>query len=198
MESDLRLHSAAFTLEFRIDAPLQGAQLGCGFLLDWSTPLPSLGSAAPVGPGVRVGPGYPDWGFYGYLGSSTSAWSYDVSSGDLVFDTESVLTGLPRLAPDTANATLVMCAELPRDGNGQVTFALDGAPPSPPLVLPRGAVLIPAAVLLADGQQVSLGALVRTPLSHERVQQLQAQADRVRCPTGSRPDRDGQCSRHET
>jgi hypothetical protein len=43
------------------------AQIGVGFMLLWDTG--------------------PDWGFFGYLGSSRSAWAYDPSTGDVVHGT---------------------------------------------------------------------------------------------------------------
>jgi hypothetical protein len=38
-----------------------------------------------------------DMGFFGYLGASSTAWSYDPSSGDIVTSTESIAGGLPRI-----------------------------------------------------------------------------------------------------
>jgi hypothetical protein len=76
-EKGARLHSGRFRWDFVIDE-LADAQLGPGFMLLWD-----------------VGP---DWGFFGYLGSSTSAWAYDPSTGNVVYNTKSIEGGLPKIA----------------------------------------------------------------------------------------------------
>jgi hypothetical protein len=57
----LHLHSGTYHWDFVVEE-MKNAQIGVGFMLLWD-----------------VGP---DWGFFGYLGSSVTAWSYDPSTGD--------------------------------------------------------------------------------------------------------------------
>ena len=52
-------------------------QIGVGFMLLWN-----------------IGP---DWGLFGYLGASATAWSYDPSTGDVVSATKSIQMLLPLL-----------------------------------------------------------------------------------------------------
>src|SRR5689334_24875703 len=59
----LHLHSGHFRWDFIVDE-MAFRQIGIGFMLLWD-----------------IGP---DWGFFGYLGASTTAWSYDPSTGDVV------------------------------------------------------------------------------------------------------------------
>ena len=84
---------------------LGDARLGIGFMLLWD---------------IRR----PDWGFFGYLGSSTSAWSYDPSTGDVVYNTKSIQGGLPTVA-DGHSGVVSIRLELPRDAAGS-------QPPEPP------------------------------------------------------------------
>jgi hypothetical protein len=130
------LHSGRFEWSFVVEE-LAGAQLGVGFLLLWN-----------------VGP---DWGFYGYLGSSTTAWAYDPSTGDVVSGTESIEGGLPRLAPGQVGAVFVRL-DLPRQGRGTAWFSLNGVQ-SLPIALPKGAVVLPAACFFHEFQRVSLSEL---------------------------------------
>lgn len=132
-----RLHSGRFRWDFSIDE-LAGAQLGVGFLLLWN-----------------VGP---DWGFYGYLGSSTTAWAYDPSTGDVVNATESIQGGLPKLAAGQTGVVSVRL-NLPRMAHGTAWFSVGGTE-SRPIELPEGAVVLPAACFLSESQQVSLSGFV--------------------------------------
>eukprot|EP00027_Filamoeba_sp_ATCC50430_P002805 CAMPEP_0168546538 /NCGR_PEP_ID=MMETSP0413-20121227/3552_1 /TAXON_ID=136452 /ORGANISM="Filamoeba nolandi, Strain NC-AS-23-1" /LENGTH=120 /DNA_ID=CAMNT_0008576723 /DNA_START=232 /DNA_END=594 /DNA_ORIENTATION=+ len=108
-------------------------QIGVGFLLDWN-----------------IGP---DWGFFGYLGSSGTAWSYDPSTGDIVRATESIQGGLPVIKNNKGVITLELF--LPRDKPGYAKFIIDGVD-TPKVELPEGAVVVPAACLLALNQKVAL------------------------------------------
>lgn len=133
-QSLARLHSGEFGWEFHIQG-MGGAQIGVGAMLDWS-----------------IGP---DWGFYGYLGSSTSAWAYDPSTGDVVCDTRSIEGGLPVL---DGQGVVTVKASLPRDEPGTLRFQIEGKS-SRPVQLPPGSVLVPAACFLEVGQSVTLANL---------------------------------------
>src|SRR5262245_16564624 len=128
-----RLHSGRFQWDFVIDE-MAGAQLGIGFMLLWD-----------------VGP---DWGFFGYLGSSTSAWSYDPSTGDVVYNTASIQGGLPKIADGRAGVVTVHL-DLPRDAAGTGKFSMNGTD-SPPIRLTEGPVVLPAACFLKETQKVTL------------------------------------------
>jgi hypothetical protein len=128
-----RLHSGRFRWDFVIDE-LAGAQLGIGFMLLWD-----------------IGP---DWGFFGYLGSSTSAWSYDPSTGDVVYNTASIQGGLPKVS-DGHTGVVSVRLELPRAAAGTAWFAMNGAE-SRQIALPEGSVVLPAACFLRESQRVSL------------------------------------------
>lgn len=108
--------------------------LGVGFLLDWQ----DLG---------------PDWGFFGYLGASSTGWSYDPSTGDIVRATKSIHGGLPKIKNN--KGTITMEFNLPKDQPGSATFIIDGVK-TPTEELPADAVVIPAACLLTKGQKVTL------------------------------------------
>lgn len=128
-----RLHSGYFQWDFVIDE-LAGAQIGIGFMLLWD-----------------VGP---DWGFFGYLGSSTSAWAYDPSTGDVVHNTKSIQGGLPKITDGRAGVVTVQL-DLPRDAAGFGMFSMNGTR-SLPISLPEGSVVLVAACLLKESQKVSL------------------------------------------
>ena len=128
-----RLHSGQFQWDFVIDE-IAGAQLGIGFMLLWD-----------------IGP---DWGFFGYLGSSTSAWAYDPSTGDVVYNTESIEGGLPKTEDGRAGVVTVHL-DLPRDAAGAGRFSMNGID-SLPIRLPEGSVVLPAACFLKERQKVSL------------------------------------------
>ena len=135
VQSRARLHSGDFCWDFSVQE-MGGAQIGVGFMLDWT-----------------VGP---DWGFFGYLGSSSSAWAYDPSTGDVVLATRSIEGGLPTFPTGTGAVTVQ--AHLPRDADGVARFLINGVASSA-LWLPPGAVIVPAACLLEVGQKVTLGPL---------------------------------------
>jgi len=137
----LRLHSGKFSLDFSVESPVAG-QIGAGFLLDWN-----------------VGP---DWGFFGYLGSSTSSWSYDPSTGDVVYNTRSIRGGLPKFSEHSGVIRIEFL--LPRNAAGVATFIVDGEK-TPSIDLPDGAVVVPAACLLKKGQKVTLKNFVHETLS---------------------------------
>jgi hypothetical protein len=127
------LHSGYFQWDFVIDE-LARAQIGIGFMLLWD-----LG---------------PDWGFYGYLGASTTAWAYDPSTGDVVNDTKSIQTGLPKIT-DGRSGVVTVTLDLPRHATGIGTFSMHGRE-SIPISLPEGSVVLPASCLLKESQKISL------------------------------------------
>jgi hypothetical protein len=128
-----RLHSGRFQWDFVLDE-MAGAQFGIGFMLLWD-----------------IGP---DWGFYGYLGSSNSAWAYDPSTGDVVYNTESIQGGLPKIADGRAGLVTIHL-DLPRDAAGTGRFSMNGID-SLSVRLSEGAVVMPAACFLKETQKVSL------------------------------------------
>jgi hypothetical protein len=142
IRSEAHLHSGLFTWDFIVDE-LARDQIGVGFMLQWDQGL--------------------DWGFFGYLGAGTTAWAYDPSTGDVVTGTRSIAGGLPAFG-DTGHGVVSVRLELPRTRAGAGTFIVDGTS-SPPIPLPAGAVVVPAACLLCEGQRVRLGDLSRTPIS---------------------------------
>ena len=133
IETRARLFAGTFEWDFLVEEMAEG-QIGLGFMLLWD-----------------VGP---DWGFFGYLGSSTTAWSYDLSSGDVVYATESIEGGLPASA-DGRTGTVTVRLELPADAPGTAWFRVNGTS-SKPIELPPGAVVLPAACLLRRTQRVTL------------------------------------------
>lgn len=138
LETKARLHSGKWLVEFHIES-MKNRQIGVGFLLDWN-----------------VGP---DWGFFGYLGSSASAWSYDPSTGDIVSNTESIRGGLPKIEGDSGIIGLEM--NVPKDRPGEFTFIVNGVRTPTQNLSNRGAVAIPAVCLLSQGQKVTIGNLRR-------------------------------------
>jgi hypothetical protein len=134
-----RLHSGRFRWDFVVEE-MARAQIGIGFMLLWD-----------------VGP---DWGFFGYLGSSTSAWAYDPSTGDVVSATESIQGGLPRFA-DGHTGVVAVRLELPRHAEGRAWFSVNGAD-SRPIDLPAGSVVLPAACFLKETQKVTLANLLQS------------------------------------
>jgi hypothetical protein len=135
VQSLARLHSGDFRWSFRV-ADIGEGQIGVGFMLDWT-----------------IGP---DWGFYGYLGSSSSAWAYDPTSGDVVIGTRSIEGGLPVF--ENGHGVVTVEAHLPREESGLVRFLVDRRS-SNAIELPVGAVLVPAACFLSVGQTVILADL---------------------------------------
>jgi hypothetical protein len=138
VESEAHLHGGIFTWDFLVEEMAE-AQIGLGFMLLWDQGL--------------------DWGFYGYLGAGKTAWSYDPSTGDVVTRTKSVAGGLPTFA-DGRHGVVSVRLELPRTEPGIGIFIVDHIE-APPIELPVGAVVVPAACLLREGQRVRLGNLHR-------------------------------------
>lgn len=137
IETLLNLFDGKYSLDFKIDS-MQNYQLGVGFLLVWE-----------ISPGKTAC----DWGFYGYLGSSAAAFSYDPSTGDIVSHTESIAGGLPILKDD--KGVVVLELDLPKDKKGKAWFVIDGVK-TPSVDLPIGAVVRPAACLLRKKQKITL------------------------------------------
>jgi hypothetical protein len=137
VETEAKLHSGKWSLEFYVES-MQDRQIGLGFLLDWN-----------------VGP---DWGFFGYLGSSSSAWSYDPSTGDIVTNTNSIHGNLPKFTENSGVIGLEL--DLPSDNIGKFTFIVDGVRTSTKQLPNSGAVAIPAVCLLSIGQKVTIRNLV--------------------------------------
>lgn len=134
----MHLHSATFRLDFVVDE-MAHAQIGVGFMLLWN-----------------VGP---DWGFFGYLGASPTAWSYDPSTGDVVCNTESIQGGLPKFSNGRTGLVSVRL-ELPRRDEGFGSFIVDGRE-TLRITLPAGAVVLPATCLLKESQRVTLSGYER-------------------------------------
>jgi hypothetical protein len=63
--TQMRLHSGNYSLDFVVEE-MARRQIGVGFMLLWSNG--------------------PDWGHFGYLGSSPTAFAYDPSTGDVVYE----------------------------------------------------------------------------------------------------------------
>lgn len=129
----MHLHSGEFQWDFIVDE-MADAQIGMGFLLLWDCG--------------------PDWGFFGYLGASSTAWAYDPSTGDVVCDTNSIEGDLPVFA-DRHTGTVTVHAELPRTGTGTAWFEVAGKK-TKPIQLSKGAVILPAACMLKEGQKITL------------------------------------------
>jgi hypothetical protein len=129
----MHLHSGTFRLDFVVDE-MARAQIGVGFMLLWN-----------------VGP---DWGFFGYLGASPTAWAYDPSTGDVVCNTKSIQGGLPKFSNGRTGLVSIRL-ELPRGDEGFGSFIADDLETRriPP---PAGAVVLPAACLLRETQRVTL------------------------------------------
>lgn len=141
VETELLLYNGSFSLDFQVES-MKNYQLGVGFLLAWD-----------IGNGEISF----DWGFYGYLGSSDSAYAYDPSTGDIVQNTQSIKGNLPKLEKDSGLITLVL--NLPAKEKGEAWFVIDGVQ-TPKIELPVGAVVKPAACLLRKGQKITLNNFV--------------------------------------
>jgi len=137
IETLLTLYDGRFSMDFNIDS-MQNYQMGVGFLLLLELPNGETDC---------------DWGFYGYLGSSASAFSYDPSSGDIVSHTDEIISGLPILKGDSGVITLEL--NLPKESKGEAWFLIDGVE-TPHIELPLGAVVRPAACLLRKKQKITL------------------------------------------
>jgi hypothetical protein len=138
IRSSAHLHSGTFVWDFIVDELAKG-QIGVGFMLLWDKGL--------------------DWGFFGYLGAGVTAWAYDPSTGDVVTDTKSIAGDLPKFS-DAGRGIVSVRLELPRTQAGSGTFIVDDVA-SPAIELPAGAVVVPAACLLREGQRIRLGTLSR-------------------------------------
>jgi hypothetical protein len=127
------LHSGRFQWDFVVEE-MANAQIGIGFMLLWD-----------------IGP---DWGFFGYLGSSHTAWSYDPSTGDVVSNTKSIQGRLPKFA-DGHNGIVSVRLDIPRHTEGIARFSIDGTD-TQPIPLPLSSVILPAACFLKESQKVTL------------------------------------------
>ncbi|UJR18985.1 hypothetical protein I4U23_022115 [Adineta vaga] len=136
VSTEAKLHSGKWFLEFHVEA-VKNWQIGVGFLLDWNIE--------------------PDWSLFGYLGSSASAWSYDPYTGDIVYNTKSIHSDLPKFKGDKGVIGLEL--DIPKNAIGEFTFIIDGVR-TPTKQMPNsGAVAIPAVCLLARGQRVTIRSL---------------------------------------
>ncbi|UJR20410.1 hypothetical protein I4U23_023541 [Adineta vaga] len=133
VQTKAKLHSGKWSLEFHVEA-METGQIGVGFLLDWN-----LG---------------PDWGFFGYLGASTTAWSYDPSTGDVVNGTNSIQGNLPKFHENSGVIALEL--DLPKKEKGNFTFIIDGIRTTTIQLPHTGAVAIPAVCLLSQGQKITI------------------------------------------
>jgi hypothetical protein len=128
----LRLHSGRFRWDFIVDEMASG-QIGVGFMLLWD-----------------VGA---DWGFFGYLGASHTAWAYDPSTGDVVCASESIQGGLTKFEDGHAGAVSVEL-KVPRNAEGEGKFIVDGRE-TQPILLPAGAVVLPAVCFFKETQKIT-------------------------------------------
>jgi hypothetical protein len=135
----MRLHSGTFRWDFVVEE-MAKAQIGLGFMLLWNL-------------GV-------DWGFFGYLGASPTAWAYDPSTGDVVCNTQSIEGGLPKFKNRRRGVVSVQL-HLPRQDEGSGCFVVNDVK-SRPIRLPVGAVILPAACLLKESQRVTLSRYERS------------------------------------
>jgi hypothetical protein len=126
-QTTARLSSGVFTWDFQIKS-LASQQIGVGLMLE------------PA-----------DWGFFGYLGASSTAWSYDAYEGAIVTATEAIHSGLPVIRE--AGTVRV---RLDLRHNYEFKFIVDGTE-TPTVSLPKGSVVIPAGCLLRKGQIVTIG-----------------------------------------
>jgi len=106
-----------------------------------------------IGVGLMLEP--PNWGFFGYLGASDTAWSYDAYEGAVVTATEAIQSGLP-----TISTSGMVSVYLDLKHTYEFKFIVDGTD-SALVSLPRGSTVIPAGCLLRKGQIVTLSRLRR-------------------------------------
>lgn len=132
--TSLYLHSGKFTLDFNIEET-SVAQIGVGFMLLWEH-------------------GLLDWGFFGYLGAGFYAWAYDPSTGDVINAEKSIQGGLPKFE-NGHSGIITIELNLPRDAEGEGEFIVNGIE-SQSIKLPTGAVVVPAATLLKEGQKITI------------------------------------------
>jgi len=131
--TSLYLHSGHFRWDFIVDE-MASRQIGVGFMLGWD-----------------VGP---DWGFFGYLGASPTAWAYDPSTGDVVCATESIQGGLPKFE-DGRTGVVSVELKIPRNAEGEGKFIV-AVTETHPIPLPVGAVVLPAACFLKETQKITI------------------------------------------
>jgi hypothetical protein len=126
-ETTARLSGGVFTWDFQIKS-VASRQIGVGLMLD------------PA-----------DWGFFGYLGASNTAWSYDAYEGAIVTATEAVHSGLPAIRE---RGTVGVYLDLKH--KYEFKFIVNGTE-TPTVPVPKGSTVIPAACLLRKGQIVTIG-----------------------------------------
>jgi tetratricopeptide (TPR) repeat protein len=164
---------------WEVEVTTAGRQLGIGILLD-----------------------PPDWGFFGYLGAGHNAWAYDPHEGAIVTETRAIHAGLPCVID---RGRIAIELDLLREHT--CTFVVNGQR-TPPIALPPGCLVIPAACLLKVGQEVrslSLEVLEQGAVANaaaadarfeeqrelnkprDRVPDLRAEADRLRAACGQQP-----------
>ena len=143
VETQFYLFDGEFSLDFLID-DMKGYQIGIGFLQVWDFSEGKTGV---------------DWGFYGYLGSSDSAYSYDPSTGDVVTNTKELYSGFPILKQNKGVVTLRL--NLPAEASGEAWFVIEGIETNK-IKLPVGSVITPAVCLSRKGQKVTITNLVET------------------------------------
>lgn len=134
-----QLHSGRFAWDFVVNE-MADRQIGIGFMLLWN-----FG---------------PDWGFFGYLGASPTAWAYDPSTGDVVTAESSVEGNLPTFENRHTGKVRIEL-DLPRNAEGSAMFSINGVA-SRPILLPRGSVVLPAACLLKESQKVTIESFARS------------------------------------
>lgn len=105
-------------------------------------------AAHQIGVGILVEP--LDWGFFGYLGAGRNAWSYDAHQGAIVTETVAVHSSLP-----CVTGSGIVAVELDLLKEHTCTFVVNGVA-TPPIALPSGKAVLPAACLLAVGQRETL------------------------------------------
>ena len=128
VETQLSLLNGTYSIDFQIDQ-LCSHQMGVGFLL------------APA-----------DWGFFGYLGASNRAWSYDPYEGAIVNETEAIYEQLPKFQQ---NGIIRLELNLKQNQDCSATFIVNGQR-TPTIALPKHSIVIIAACLLKYGQKLTL------------------------------------------
>ena len=151
----LALANGGATVEWPAHAAAQGPSLaahGLARLRDGSYSLDFVIERLAERP-LGVGFALADAAGSGPLGGS---WAYEAWDGAVVHRAEPLLRGLPALR---APATVRLELELGQRA-GTAAFVVAGVR-TPPIALPGGALLLPAASLRAPGQKLTLANLVR-------------------------------------
>ena len=139
IETSLKLHSGIYSIDFQIEK-MSHKKIGIGFLLLWNK-------------GV-------DWGFYGFLGSSSSSFSYDPSVGEIISQSRPIKDNLPKFEGDSGEISIEF--HLPRKGeNCSASFRVNGVR-TPPITLPHSSVVVPAVCLLNPNQKISISSFRST------------------------------------